>query len=72
MEYSVSGKADMKKLVRDAIKRGWRDVTHERRRGSVHYVLEWTDGTLVYASSTPSCHHAVKNCAADLRRVEKG
>ena len=61
----------MKQLVRSAIKRGWRDVTGDRKRGSVHYVLEWTDGTQVRASATPSCSHAVRNCAADMRRVEK-
>jgi len=72
MECSVPGKGDMKKLVRSAVKRGWRDVTSERKRKSIHYVLEWTDGTRVYASATPSCSHAVKNCAADLARVEKG
>jgi|APSaa5957512535_1039671.scaffolds.fasta_scaffold373557_2 hypothetical protein len=67
----MSLKGDMKKLVRSATKRGWRDVTCEKKRNSVHYVLEWTDGTKVYVSCTPSCHHAIKNCAADLRRVEK-
>lgn len=67
----MSNKADMKKLVRSAVKRGWRDATGDRKRGSIHYVLEWTDGTQIRASSTPSCHHAVKNCAADLQRVEK-
>ena len=54
----MPGKGDMKKLVRSAVKRGWRDVTSERKRKSIHYVLEWTDGTRVYASATP--------------RVEKG
>jgi len=67
----VSGKGDMRKLVHSAIKRGWRDITGERKRKSIHYVLEWIDGTRVYASATPSCSHAVKNCAADLARVER-
>ena len=67
----MSLKKDMKKLVRSAIQRGWRDVTLDRKRGSIHYVLEWTDGTRVWASATPSCTHAVKNCAADLQRVER-
>ena len=67
----MSAKGDMKKLVRSAVKRGWRDATLDKKRGSVHHVLEWTDGTIVRASATPSVSHAVKNCAADLRRVEK-
>ncbi len=67
----MSLKGDMKKLVRAALKRGWRDARGDRKRSSVHYVLEWTDGTQIRASSTPSDNHAVKNCAADLRRIEK-
>lgn len=67
----MSLKGDMRQLMRSATKRGWRDVTGDRRRGSVHYVLEWTDGTQVRASFSPSCTHAIKNCASDLRRVEK-
>ena len=67
----MSLKGDMKKLLRAALKRGWRDVTGAKKRGSVHHVLEWTDGTQIRASYTPSDHHAIKNCAADMRRVEK-
>jgi hypothetical protein len=70
---SVSGKSDMRKLVYSAVKRGWRNVTGERKRGgNAHYVLEWTDGTRIRTATTPSCSHAVKNAAADLARVEKG
>jgi hypothetical protein len=60
----------MKKLVRSAIKRGWQDVA-DPHKGNVHYVLQWTDGTILRASFSPSCHHAVKNCAADMKRIER-
>ncbi len=62
----MSIKADMKRVIKAAVKRGWVVLT-----SSPHYLLEWKDGRRVYASLTPSCSHAPKNCAADLRRVEK-
>jgi len=66
----MSDKADMKRLRKSAIKRGWRDITKSRRRRS-HYILEWVSGERVTMSLSPSCSHAMKNCAADLRRVER-
>jgi hypothetical protein len=68
MVCSMSRK-DTRKIMRQATKRGWRDVSEEYR-SSGHYHLEWLDGSRITASYSPSCHRASKNLAADLRRVE--
>jgi hypothetical protein len=66
----MSTQGDIRKVVRKAIRRGWRDVSKARRRAS-HIQLEWTDGTRVTASSTPSCYRAMKNFMADISRTER-
>lgn len=67
----MSRNKDMRKLIRAATKRGWVVDKYASKRTS-HNVLRWKDGTRIFLSLTPSCHHAVKNAEADLRRVEKG
>jgi len=67
----MSARGDMRKIVKAAIKRGWRNIGKEQNRKTVHYIFEWTDGTRVTASVTPSCDHAVKNFIADMRRAER-
>lgn len=66
-----SNSKDMDKLVRDAIKRGWKRVRKGGKKRA-HHLLEWKDGTQVTLSLTPSCGRAVKNSRADLRRAERG
>ena len=60
---------DMKQLVMRAKKRGWIELGTPH--SSNHYQLEWLDRTVVRASRTPSCHHAIRNALADLIKVEK-
>jgi len=62
----MSKRGDMKRLVKDAVGRGW--VSMQRRD---HYKLQWKDGTVIITSLTPSDHHALKNARADLKRVER-
>jgi len=60
----------MRKLLRKAKRRGWKIIgvaTHSLS----HNVLEWTDGTRVTASATPSDHRSFKNFIADMKRVEQ-
>tara|TARA_Y100000034_G_C6739841_1_gene328244 strand:- start:377 stop:577 length:201 start_codon:yes stop_codon:yes gene_type:complete len=64
----MSTKGDLRKLVKKAVKRGWKKLDSGRR---IHVVLEWTNGARVTSSLTPSDHHAVKNFEADMRRIEK-
>jgi len=64
----VSLRGDMKRLMQSATKRGWQIA--QSRRGS-HYLMEWINGSKVTASLTPGDYRALKNCAADIKRVEK-
>lgn len=57
----------MRAAVRAALKRGWKYILVKKP----HHRLEWKDGRRVTASLTPSCHHAVRNFEADLRRIER-
>lgn len=60
-------KRDLARLLEAARKRGWR---LERTRGS-HWKLKHPSGAVVVSSSTPSCHRALLNLQADLRRGER-
>ena len=58
---------ELARLLRQARARGWRVLP---TRGG-HYRLEHHTGALVFASGTPGCPRALRNLAADLRRVER-
>lgn len=65
----MSTRGDIRKIIRDAKRRGWVDVTDNKTRG--HTRLKWTTGATVSIAITPSDHHAAANIKADLRRAER-
>lgn len=65
-------RTEVRQIVRAALRRGWRDVTHASGRAQRnHRILEWTNGVRITLASTPSDHRASANMKADLRRVER-
>ena len=62
---------DVQKILKAARKRGWRDISHTRKRNG-HYFYEWEDGTRIFAPFSPSDHRGVQNLERDLRRIEQG
>ena len=62
----MSTKGDVRKLLKKAQRRGWAVTSiYPRHR------LQWTDGTGIVMSNTPSCNRAGKNFMADLKRAER-
>lgn len=57
---------DFRKLTKAAEDRGWKLT-----KGSKHYVLEHPSGRRVIVADTASCHRALKNLDADIRRAER-
>ena len=66
----MSTRGDLRKVVRGAIRRGWR-VTPRTRKQRSHIHLEWIDGARIAVASTPSCCRAFKNVVADMNRIER-
>ena len=58
-------KRDMSKLIKSLRLQGW--VCALTRSG--HWRCQAPDGSLYFASQTPSDHRAIRNTRADLRRL---
>lgn len=58
---------DLARLLRQAREHGWQ--VRPTRNG--HWRLLHPAGGIVVASGTPGCPRALRNLAADLRRVER-
>ena len=63
----MSARGDFRKLVQQAIKRGWREVRHNR-----HQVLVWRTGENLVVPQSASDQRAIKNLRAEMRRIESG
>lgn len=61
----MSVKKDIKKLIRELEKRGWKRI-----KAGKHIKLEYINGRKIVLSSSPSCIYAAENIRADADRIE--
>jgi len=64
-------RAEMRRAVRAALKRGWVEIVPPVKRRFHHYKLRYLNGEVVVGAFTPSDHRALQNFISSLKRVER-
>lgn len=57
---------DLRKLRRELVQQGW-----ELEVGGSHYKAYHPKGGFIVMGITPSCHHALHNIKADIKRLNR-
>lgn len=67
----MSTRQDIRKLIREAVAKGWTDTTRNHPRNG-HFFIRHPCGVEIPLPFSPGDYRSVRNCRADIARVEKG